>query len=528
MEEDPDPLLSLRARRRVLVALGYGAASAAMATILGVRPGSAGAIGRGNLARLSGVMDGVRAHILPAMPDAGPPPPRGHVYSVVIANGRVIDPETGFDDVANIGIDNGIITAVSREPLAGKAAIDARNKVVAPGFIDLLSYEPNPFGVWFKLADGVTTNLAMHGVSNYAKAFFSHYEGASPIHFGGAFHHHFIRGELGVGVEDPCTPAQLDALEASLRDNLADGFAAVSFSPEYSPGTTTDEMLRLARVAAGYGHAAFFHVRFSDPYPPGTSMDAIAEALAVARGSGAAIHIEHISSTGGTFVMADTLATLEQARASGVDVTACLYPYDYWGTFLASTRFAEGWQDRYHLTYSDLQVAGTTQRLTAATFGDALKLNKLVDALGSIPEPEVELALRRPWTMVASDAILEPELNNHPRATGTFCRLLGTYVRDLKVLDLRSALSKITIQPAQRVEKMIPALARKGRLQRGADADIVVFDPRTVADRATPARPALASTGVEWVVVGGQIALRQGEPQRRVLAGQALRSKLSG
>lgn len=522
MAADDEPLLSSRARRRLLVALGYGAANAALVGLAGLRPpGAPRDPATGGLVDLT---SSVRHGLPPAVADARPEPPAGHTYQRVIANGRVIDPESGFDGVADVGIDDGVIASISGERLWGHEVIDASDRVVAPGFIDLLSYEPNPFGVWFKLADGVTTNLAMHGVNNYADAFFRRYEGSTPIHFGGAFHQHFMRAtDIGAGVEDELSVAQLTTFEAALRDNLARGFAGVSFSPEYSPGTTTGELVRLASVAADLGHVAFFHVRYSDPNPPGTSAEAIDEVLEVARRTGVSVHIEHLSSTGGTFVMAETLDKLERARDEGLDVTACLYPYNFWGTFLASPRFSLGWQERFGLAYDDLQVAGSEARLSEASFGAALAENKLVAALGSIPEEEIHLALDRPWTMVASDAILNPDLNNHPRAAGTFARTLGHYVRELGVLDLPSALAKITILPAQRVERMIPAMARKGRVQRGADADIVVFDPLTIADRATVAAPDQPSKGIDWVLVDGVVALREGEPQRNVRAGRALR-----
>ncbi len=461
----------------------------------------------------------------PSLPDAAADPPVGHRYDVVIRNGRVIDPETGFDALINIGIDEGRITTMSDGPLRGRTFIDARDRIVAPGFIDLLSYEPNEFGAWLKLADGVTTNLAMHGVSTYAKNFFDRYTDRSPIHFGGAFHHHYFRGyEMGIGIEQRLSTNQAGSLERLLREGLEGGFAGSAFSLEYSPGTSNDEVEQLVAVTAEYGHVSYFHLRFSDPDPPGTSLESLAEVMSIAQRHQASIHVQHLTSTGGTFVMPQAISLINQARASGIDVTACVYPYDFWATFLASARFDPGWQDRYRIGYENLQIAGTDERLTEGTFGRARSANKLVAALGSIPEQEVQQALLEPWVMVASDAIPTANLNNHPRGAGTFARTIGRYVRDFGLLDLRSGLAKITIQPALRVQSMIPEMRRKGRLQRGADADIVIFDPAAVKDSATVVEPGLPSVGIDWVLVEGNVALRRGFPQRDVIAGRPLRS----
>ncbi|MEL6983969.1 MAG: hypothetical protein AAFO29_16210, partial [Actinomycetota bacterium] len=123
----------------------------------------------------------------PAVPGAAEAPGPDHVFDLVLSGGRVMDPESGFDGLVDVGIDGDRITALSAVPLIGRQAIDATGRVVAPGFVDLLSAEPNSFGVWLKLADGVTTNLAMHGVNNYARAFFDRYREQTPIHYGGAF-----------------------------------------------------------------------------------------------------------------------------------------------------------------------------------------------------------------------------------------------------------------------------------------------------------------------------------------------------
>ncbi len=518
-------------RRQILVALGFGAAATALGRQLpelsrGDGVGGTTAPGTDqNDSSVSPVGDGESLAAPPALADAGPEVGPDHVFDLVIANGRVIDPASGFDGVLDIGIDGGLITAIAPPPMKARELINAGGQVVAPGFIDILSYEPNPFGIWFKAADGVTTNLAMHGVNNYANAFFDDFEGNTPVHFGGAFHQHFLRNEdLGLKPEEAPTPELITEFSELARFNIGNGFAGVAFSPEYSPGTSTEELDGLAAVLAELGHTAFFHVRYSDPDPPGTSFEAIEEVLALAERTGISVHIEHLASTGGTFVMAETIERLEAARSAGIDVTADVYPYDFWATTLASYRFAGDWQGRYRLGYGDLQIAGTEELLTEQSFLAAQAENKLVAALGSIPEEEVQLALATPWIFVGSDAIAEESLNNHPRASGTFSRVLGRYVRDLGVLDLQSALAKMTIQPAQRIEAMIPALARKGRLQRGADADIVIFDPATIGDRATVANPALPSVGISHVLVDGVRVMNEGELDRSVTPGRALRS----
>ena len=169
-------------------------------------------------------------------------------------------------------------------------------------------------------------------------------------------------------------------------------------------------------------------------------------------------------------------------------------------------------------------MAGTPTRLSPDAFDRVVADNKLVAALGSIPESEVRRALALPWTIVASDAIPTVDMNNHPRGAGTFARTIGRYVRELGVVDLMTGLGKLTVLPARRVEGMIPAMAAKGRVQRGADADLVVFDPATIEDRATIEYPATPSVGIDHVVVAGRLALRDGEVDRSVLAGRPLRS----
>lgn len=524
-------------RRRLLLALGYGAATAVGVAALGSNSGKTEIVTTTGTTlappTTSTSLAPQDVPVVEATPEESVPDTVADpaiVHAVVLLGGRVIDPETGYDHIADVGIDEGRITAIApvvegQPRLTGTEALDVSGNVVSPGFIDLLSYEPNSFGIWFKVADGVTSNLGMHGIGNYANAFFNRYEGKVPIHFGGAFSQHLMRGiNLGLRAHETASDAQTAALADLARTSINDGFAGLSFSPEYSPGTSTAEIDRLADLAVETNQVLFFHARYSDPNPPGTNAEAIAEILDVARRTGVAVHIEHLTSTGGTYTMVESLKTLENARTEGIDVTACVYPYDFWATTLGSDRFADDWQGRFRISYNDLQIAGTDERLAAETYAAARSANKLVAALGSIPEDEVRLALKKPWIMLGSDAILTESLNNHPRSSGTFARTLGRYSRETGLLTLRDALAKMTILPAKRIEGMIPSMKRKGRLQVGADADITVFNPDTIIDAATVSRPDLPSIGISQVMVDGTFVMRDSVLMRDQLPGKALRA----
>jgi Amidohydrolase family len=525
-----------RQRRRLLLTLAFGGANAA---ILSRLPHSRRGPSPVSAARPTTTSTGAAGPPGTGYTKPDPPPEPAavegaqaesadHTFDLVIKGGRVVDPDSGFDSVADVGIDAGTVTLISAgDALSGTYTIDAAGQVVAPGFIDFLSYEPNEYGIWFKVADGVTTNLGMHGLNIRAADFFATYGGRSPCHFGGAFDDPFMRGELGVGADDPAPPELIAELARLAEEDIRGGYLGIDLEPEYTPGVDTAEIQALGQVGARLNVPLTFHGRFSDMSPPGTNVDTLNEILGTARATGCAVHVEHIISTGGTFSMAESLATLAAAqRDEGIDVTACMYPYDFWATYLGSHRFDDGWQERFRISYEDLEIAGTGERLTEASFQQYRAENKLAVAY-AIPEEDVRTCLKAPFVLLGSDAICEPDNNNHPRAAGTFARTLGRYVRDEGVIDLMDGLAKMTILPARRLEAQAPDLRRKGRLQIGADADITIFDPATVADRSTVQQPATESAGISWVLVLGQVVKDPNGVKRDALPGQPVKADVS-
>ena len=518
-------------RRKVLFGMGFGAANLAMLRQLGVSPEEF--VTTPGASAESAAAPRVSTTVAPAVEPPPSlanevPPADTHVYDRVISGGRVIDPESGFDAIADVGIDGKTITAISLTPLqSSNARIDATGLVVAPGFIDILSYNPNGYGEWFKVQDGVTTNLCMHGVDVPGETFFRQVEEleGSPVHYGGASDNDKVRiATSELGVYDVASGHQINDIVAGARSDLEAGLIGIHMQPEYAPGATEDEVIAHARLAQEMGVPLCVHARYSDDFAPGTQAEAMNEVVRVAETTGVKLHVEHINSTGGTGRMPAALATLEGGRQQGLDITACIYPYRFWATFLRSPRF-DNWQEKYGISYDSLQVAGTSERLNATTYQAAFDANRLTAAF-TMTEEDIQTALLKPWLMVGSDAILEPPHNNHPRSTGCFSKTIGRYVRELEVLDMRSGLAKLTILPAKLVEKAAPAMQRKGRMQMGADADISIFDPATIIDRSTIDTPQRASVGMQWVLVDGTIVLSPDGLDRSVRPGTPIRSAI--
>jgi N-acyl-D-aspartate/D-glutamate deacylase len=450
---------------------------------------------------------------------------RAQDFDVVIANGRVMDPATNLDAVRHIGVRAGKIAAVSATPLRGGTTIDAKGLVVAPGFIDLHSHGQTPENYRFKARDGVTTALEMEVGVSPVPAWYREREGKALINYGATV------GELPArmavmhdtgkllphdkAVERATTEAERKQIRELLGRGLDDGALGIGMGIAYEPLATREEVYQVFRFAAGRRTTIFVHMRSSGPVEPG-AVDSLQEVIADATAAGTSVHVVHITST----ALREAplcLAMIAGARERRLDITTEAYPYTAGMTDLSSAIFSPGWEGRTGgITYKDLQWAATGERLTAESFARYRKQGGMV-AIHSIPEDVVKLAVADPTVMIASDGIME-EGKGHPRAAGTYARVLGRYVREQHILSLMDALRKMTSMPADRL-----GIKTKGRLAVGADADITVFDPARVIDKATFEKPAQYSEGIVDVLVNGVPVVRGGELVPGINPGKGVR-----
>ncbi len=461
-------------------------------------------------------------------------------FDVVILHGRVMDPESGLDAVRNVGIRGGKIAAISESALTGRETLDATGLVVAPGFIDMHEHGQEPRNYEFQARDGVTTSLELEAGTDNVAQWYAEREGKALINYGVSIGHIPVRtrvlarmsgdtsllsqnsSDAQAASHRAATPEEMARMEELMETGFRQGALAEGMGINYTPGATRWEIVEMFRIAAKYHASVHVHLRYGGLIEPETGLAAIEEVIAAAAATGAPLHVVHITSMGLKYTP-ELIAMVEGARQRGLDATTECYPYTAGSTALQSAIFDPGWQERMGITFHDVQWAATGERLTAETFEKYRKEGGVV-IIHSIPEDAVRAAIGNPIVMVASDGMPITGPKVHPRGQATFSRVLGHYVREEKVLDLMTALRKMTLLPAERLEKRAPIFKEKGRLRAGADADITVFDANRVIDKATFEDPLEYSAGIPYVLVNGVPVVKNGELVKGVFPGRAARA----
>ena len=479
---------------------------------------------------------------------------------VVIVNARVVDGSGNpAQNVSVRLVGERIVDVGEFEPGPYDSTVDAAGLVLAPGFIDTHSHHdghlaeiPDALGA---VSQGITTIVAgQDGWQQYPLAeFFSGLE-SDPVAINVASYagHGLLRGQvMGENYQRHATDEETAAMAALLEAEMAAGALGLSTGLEYDPGSFSSpaEVLALAQVAADSGGRYISHIRSEDQY----FWEAVDEVINIGRVTGMPVRVTHIklAMTRWWGQTERLLGVLGDARSSGVDITADVYPYRAWNSGFAwlMTLFPDRDLDRrdgaeYVLNdmlspegillstfepnpaYNGMTIAEIAslretdpetalmdllkdERAKADDVADSMMLGYAMD------EADIEVIMAWPHTVIGSDGELS---GVHPRGFGTFTRYLGHYIRDREVLRLEEGVRRITSLPAEQV-----GIVERGRIQPGYFADLVLFDPDGIRDRATAAAPHEVSEGINRVWVNGQLVFfggqttgnRPGRPLRR-------------
>jgi N-acyl-D-aspartate/D-glutamate deacylase len=483
---------------------------------------------------------------------------------LVVVGGRVIDPLSGFDAIADVALTAGRIAGIG-PGLQGRERLDADGLIVAPGFIDLHSHVHSIAGHRLQAHDGVTTALDLEaGASPVARAYAEAAQAGRPLNYGFSASWSALRMEVLAGIpadgsaftllhhlgnpgwQRAASRPECDRLVGALERELAAGALGVGVLVGYAPGTAPDEYLAVAAAAARAGRPVFTHARELVEADPEVPVDGPTEIVRAAAETGAHMHYCHINSTSRRHIDR-VLGLVERCRAEGGRVTTEAYPYGSGSTGIGAAFLDPELLPRWELTPSSIIYLPTGERVA-----DAARLRELrardpgglaiIEMLREDDPADRDLLDRGMLsadTMIASDAMpllhdgrpvddgawpLPAGTVTHPRTAGTFTRTLRRYVREDGTMDLTEAIRRSTALPALTLEAMSPAMRRKGRLQVDADADIVAFDLATVTDQATYADSSRVSSGIRHLLVNGVPLISDGELDTTVLPGRPVRA----
>jgi N-acyl-D-aspartate/D-glutamate deacylase len=517
-------------------------------------------------------------------------------FDVLITGARIVDGTGSPWYRGDLGIRGGAVAEIGNlKARPAKRTIDAREQVVAPGFIDMMAGSSLPLIQDFdsgdsKLRQGITTMMAGEGHSDAPQNERTlKLDGASSNLRWSTFEEYFeileSRGlplnvvhnigaaqvrRLVIGDEDRApTTAELDRMKQHVEEAMRAGAVGLSTALIYPPGTyaKTDELVELAKVVGRYGGFYSTHMRNESA----SVLEAIRESIEIGERAGIPVHIYHLKAAGEENwpLMAKSIATIRSARARGLDVTADIYPYIRNGigltSFLHPRHYGKGaapfletlrdpavradlrreventsdWENWYRhvgknwdnvliTAGEDKTIEGKSIAAVAklrgqdewTTFFDLVQGGRVGVAPKSMNEEQKHLALRTDFVSFCTDAgptNIAKASSAHPRAFGSFPRVLAFYVREQNVISLEEAIRKMTSLPANRLR-----LFHRGRIAPGMAADLVIFDPNRIRDTATFAKPLAFPEGISYVFVNGNLAVDQGRSTHAKI-GQVLR-----
>lgn len=430
----------------------------------------------------------------------------------MITNGILIDPETLTRFRGNIGIVNGKIEMITKDNIQGRQEFDVEGKMVCPGFIDIHGHvDWDDYCGELSLRQGITTTVGGNcGLSPLdINSFFAAQEKQGFIVNQAELIGHSISLREEVGATDPlkpATPEQLSQMEYLVEKAFEEGACGLSLGLAYAPGSSNDEIMNLSKIAARYGRIVAVDTRMIT----GIDMYSLVEVIAIARQTGARIQVSHFVYQYGTGVMEEALSVINRARFEGLDIRFDSGMYTQWATHIGAVLFNEEYMETNGWKLDDILVITgkyNGQRLTMDIYHE-LRTHHPHTAVVVFTgiEEEIYMALNHPYAMPSTDTGTYLPGEGHPQIAGSFPRYFKKMVTERYELNIMEAVRKATLLPAETL-----GFTSKGRLRKGMDADIVVFDIKNITDKAVFGQPNAHPEGIDYVFLNGKLALAKGE-----------------